>query len=60
MSTRAGASFGTNSPPLEATGEEQPMGLSSVEGGQPQKAKLDGEQRGGKLVRMRANFHGEC
>ncbi|KAI0355980.1 hypothetical protein OH77DRAFT_1453660 [Trametes cingulata] len=40
----AGKSFGTQSPPLEATGEEQPMGVSSVDGGKPQ-AVSDSKQR---------------
>ncbi|KAI0642768.1 hypothetical protein C8Q79DRAFT_984075 [Trametes meyenii] len=42
----AGKSFGTQSPPLEATGEEQPMGVSSVDGGKP-KAVPDSQQRQG-------------
>ncbi|KAI8972906.1 hypothetical protein BD414DRAFT_499813 [Trametes punicea] len=40
----AGKSFGTQSPPLEATGEGQPMGVSSVSGGKPQ-AVSDSQQR---------------
>ncbi|KAI0676369.1 hypothetical protein C8Q78DRAFT_996991 [Trametes maxima] len=42
----AGKSFGTQSPPLEATGQEQPMGVSSVDGGKP-KAVPDSQQRQG-------------
>ncbi|KAI0370537.1 hypothetical protein BV20DRAFT_966437 [Pilatotrama ljubarskyi] len=42
----AGKSFGTQSPPLEATGEQQPMGVSSVGGGKPQ-AVSDADQRQG-------------
>ncbi|KAI0631227.1 hypothetical protein C8Q77DRAFT_1159912 [Trametes polyzona] len=42
----AGKSFGTQSPPLEATGEQQPMGVSSVDGGKPQ-AVPDSQQRQG-------------
>ncbi|OBZ67465.1 hypothetical protein A0H81_12644 [Grifola frondosa] len=40
----AGKTFGTQSPPLEATGEEQPMGVSSIDGGQPE-AVPDSQQR---------------
>jgi len=32
----AGKSFGTQSPPLEATGSEKPMGISSVRSGEPE------------------------
>ncbi|THH32775.1 hypothetical protein EUX98_g1419 [Antrodiella citrinella] len=32
----AGKSFGTQSPPLGATGSEKPMGVSSVRGGEPE------------------------
>ncbi|PCH35375.1 hypothetical protein WOLCODRAFT_156067 [Wolfiporia cocos MD-104 SS10] len=35
MSTKAGQSFGTQSPPLEATGQEEPMGVSSISGDKP-------------------------
>ena len=45
----AGKSFGTQSPPLEATGEEQPMGVSSVDGGKP-KAVPDSQQRQGERI----------
>ncbi|TCD65130.1 hypothetical protein EIP91_003061 [Steccherinum ochraceum] len=44
MSSNAGKSFGTNSPPLEATGSEKPMGVGSVGGGEPA-FKSDGNQR---------------
>ncbi|KZT03732.1 uncharacterized protein LAESUDRAFT_683256 [Laetiporus sulphureus 93-53] len=43
-STGAGASFGTQSPPLEATGQEKPMGVSSVSGEKPE-AVPDAQQR---------------
>ncbi|OCH86461.1 hypothetical protein OBBRIDRAFT_797172 [Obba rivulosa] len=33
--SKAGTTFGTQSPPLEATGEESPMGVSSINGGHP-------------------------
>ncbi|CDO70565.1 hypothetical protein BN946_scf184579.g21 [Trametes cinnabarina] len=42
----AGKTFGTQSPPLEASGQEQPMGVSSVDGGKPQ-AVSDSSQRQG-------------
>jgi len=32
----AGKIFGTQSPPLEATGSEKPMSVSSVRGGEPE------------------------
>ncbi|KAH9940318.1 hypothetical protein B0H21DRAFT_579386 [Amylocystis lapponica] len=45
MSTeRVDTSFGTQSPPLEATGQEQPMGVSSIDGGKPD-AVPDAQQR---------------
>ncbi|KAI0754349.1 hypothetical protein C8Q80DRAFT_1265995 [Daedaleopsis nitida] len=40
----ANNTFGTNSPSLEATGSEQPMGVSSVGGDKPQ-AVTDKQQR---------------
>ncbi|KAF9458238.1 hypothetical protein BDZ94DRAFT_1313478 [Collybia nuda] len=36
---------GTQSPPLEATGEDKPMGASSVNSTGPVEAVKDGEQR---------------
>lgn len=45
----AGKSFGTQSPPLEATaGQEEPMGVSNIRGDKPTGA-LDKEQRQGML-----------
>jgi len=44
MSTNAGKSFGTQSPPLEATGQQEPMGVSSISGDKP-KAASDQHQR---------------
>jgi hypothetical protein len=41
------SSGGTQSPPLEATGEHKPMGVSSIGGG-PVDAVPDIEQRSGK------------
>ncbi|KAI3608112.1 hypothetical protein WG66_006516 [Moniliophthora roreri] len=45
----AGASMGTNSPPLEATGSHNPMGATSVDAAAEGKGKtgavLDNEQR---------------
>ncbi|KAF5311036.1 hypothetical protein D9619_008124 [Psilocybe cf. subviscida] len=38
-------SFGTNSPPLEATGSEKPMGMSSVHGSHNAGHVSDKEQR---------------
>jgi hypothetical protein len=38
-------SFGTNSPPLEATGSEKPMGMSSVSGSHNAGHVSDKEQR---------------
>ncbi|KZT01255.1 uncharacterized protein LAESUDRAFT_491763, partial [Laetiporus sulphureus 93-53] len=43
-STGAGASFGTQSTPLEATEQEKPMGVSSVSG-ENVEALLDAQQR---------------
>ncbi|KAI0716738.1 hypothetical protein C8Q76DRAFT_794999 [Earliella scabrosa] len=40
----ASNTFGTQSPPLEATGSEQPMGVSSIRGDKPQ-AVPDSQQR---------------
>ncbi|RPD61407.1 hypothetical protein L227DRAFT_652670 [Lentinus tigrinus ALCF2SS1-6] len=42
----ANKSFGTQSPPLEATGDDQPMGVSSINGDKPQ-AVSDKQQRQG-------------
>ena len=47
-SANANKSFGTQSPPLEATGDEQPMGVSSIRGDKPQ-AVPDKQQRQGTL-----------
>ena len=44
----ANKSFGAQSPPLEATGEDQPMGMSSV-GGDKAQAVPDTEQRAGEV-----------
>ncbi|CCL99567.1 uncharacterized protein FIBRA_01585 [Fibroporia radiculosa] len=44
MSSKSGKSFGTQSPPLEATGEDKPMGVSSVDGHKPD-AVSDMQQR---------------
>lgn len=43
----AGKTFGTQSPPLEASGQEQPMGVSSIDGDKPE-AVSDKQQRQGK------------
>ena len=43
------SSGGTQSPPLEATGEHKPMGVSSIQGG-PVEAVLDIEQRSGECI----------
>lgn len=40
-------SFGTNSPPLEATGSAKPMGMASVDGTYDAGFVSDGEQRKG-------------
>jgi hypothetical protein len=40
------SSSGTQSPPLEATGEQNVLGASSIDGTQP-KVVQDSEQRGG-------------
>ncbi|KAH8103008.1 hypothetical protein BXZ70DRAFT_1006181 [Cristinia sonorae] len=40
----AGKSFGTSSPPLEATDSAKPMGVSSIDGGEP-KYVSDSKQR---------------
>ncbi|KAF9027955.1 hypothetical protein BDZ89DRAFT_1066504 [Hymenopellis radicata] len=40
----SGIGSGTQSPPLEATGEHKPMGVSAVGGG-PVEGVLDAEQR---------------
>ncbi|KAI0828651.1 hypothetical protein BC628DRAFT_1316282 [Trametes gibbosa] len=42
----AGKTFGTASPPLEATGEDKPMGISSVGAGKPEVVP-DAQQRQG-------------
>ncbi|PSR81169.1 hypothetical protein PHLCEN_2v6504 [Hermanssonia centrifuga] len=42
--SKAGKSLGTQSPPLEATGEDKPMGISSIDGDTPD-AVPDSEQR---------------
>jgi len=43
-SSKAGASFGTNSPPVEATEHSDPMGVSNIEG-ERAKGLSDEEQR---------------
>ena len=40
---------GTNSPPLEATGEDKPMGASCIAGTQQAGHVLDAEQRRGEI-----------
>lgn len=47
MSSHAGQSFGTNSPPLDATGQDKPMGVSSISGDKPASPVPDVEQRQG-------------
>ncbi|KAI0342188.1 hypothetical protein BDW22DRAFT_1429666 [Trametopsis cervina] len=42
----AGKSFGTQSPPLDNSGQNEPMGVSNIEGDKP-KAVPDSEQRKG-------------
>ncbi|KAI0792469.1 hypothetical protein C8Q75DRAFT_753023, partial [Abortiporus biennis] len=44
MSTRAGASFGTNSPPIESTERSEPMGVTNIQGDKP-KGVTDKDQR---------------
>lgn len=41
------ASSGTQSPPLEATGEDKPMGVSSIRGGPVEVVSDEGSQRKG-------------
>ncbi|KIP08416.1 hypothetical protein PHLGIDRAFT_127034 [Phlebiopsis gigantea 11061_1 CR5-6] len=44
MPSEAGNTFGTNSPPLTASGQDKPMGVSGISGHKPD-AVPDSEQR---------------
>lgn len=47
---------GTNSPPLEATGEDKPMGASCIAGTQQAGHVSDAEQRQGKMKILLLSF----